>query len=108
MKDTIYLVLTAKGVNRMLKTQGALNPKQRYRRTLGLRPGERAVRVDVTVPDVAFAPPGVGHVKIDVGKDQLTTPVAIGEVVVKDPPEIVQPSTQEVEEGDVGTQEGAP
>jgi hypothetical protein len=98
MKDTIYLVLTKAGVNRMLKNPGSLHPKRASsysRRTLGLKPGERAVRVDVAVDDRAFAPPGVGHVKIAIEEGRLSAPIAAVSISAGEPPAIIQPEPEE-------------
>lgn len=53
MQDTIYLVLSAKGVRRM--TKGGIRRGRRMAQP-ALGAGERAVLVRIEVPDSAFRP----------------------------------------------------
>lgn len=60
MKGHIYLVLTHRGVDRTCKTAD-----------FTLKPGERAVRLEVEVPDEAFAPVSVPTLKMKLPAEAL-------------------------------------
>lgn len=66
MKDSIFLVLTRRGIDRTAKTTN-----------FTLQPGERAVRVEIEVEDKAFAPSAIPTIRMHVPADQLIQQIEV-------------------------------
>lgn len=62
MRESIYLVINKRGIDRTCKTDG-----------FSLKPGERAVELIVEVPDACFAPLKVPKLLFRVPPEALTT-----------------------------------
>lgn len=62
MKDTVYVIVNKVGFQRALKTD-----------SFDLRPGERAFKLAIEVPDEAFAPQRLPTVRLMIPSDQLQT-----------------------------------
>jgi len=71
MKDTVHIVVTKNGVDRMMKTDN-------YR----LKAGERAFKLEVEIPDAVFKPISIPTVKMTVPAEALSTVI---EAEVKPP-----------------------
>ena len=80
MKDRVYLIFNADGFVRAAKG----GPKW-HEQVPPLRSGERAVRLQVSVPDSAFRPQGAIQASIEVPEASLIEPPAV--VEVSEPPE---------------------
>lgn len=66
MKDSIFLIMNSGGVVKMLKSNN-----------FNLAAGERAVQVEVIVPDEFFQPPVVGKIKLEVPREALAAEVTV-------------------------------
>lgn len=68
MDETVYLVFGKRNVqHRRFKGATVKQPR--------LQPGERAIRVKVSIPDKFFEPAGVPTARIEVPEDMLSDPV---------------------------------
>jgi hypothetical protein len=80
VKDSCWLIMTAKGVTRMAK--GVTRGRSRWERSRpALKAGEYAVFISVEVPDAAFKPAPLPTATIKVTEASLITPSASVEVL---------------------------
>lgn len=62
MKDTAHLIFNRRGIDRMAKGDG-----------FTLKSGERAVRIEIDVPDEVFQPQPIPTIVMTVPQDALIT-----------------------------------
>jgi hypothetical protein len=75
MRSRVYLIFNARGFVRAAKGGAKWNEKVPY-----LESGERAVRLEVTVPDSAFSPMGAIQASIVVPEAALMAPKVVVDV----------------------------
>lgn len=61
MKDSIYVIVTKRGIDRQYKDHSRMT----------LNPGEKAIKVEIEVPDSVFSPTSIPTIRMSVPAEMM-------------------------------------